>query len=223
MRSGPAALNLGAPVTIKGQAPLLLAIDCSTSACTAALFTPDGALLAQRDELIGRGHAERLVPMIDELLAGRTPTEILVGTGPGSFTGLRVAIAAAHGLAIGWGAALHGMPSLALLAASAPGEEPVVATMAGGHGELFVQSFDRSPFAATSAALNLAPCDAAAAFPAGTPVGSGATTLAEARGETAPATLVPTASAALRLPPALRTLAPAPLYVRAPDAQPRAA
>ncbi len=159
--------------------------------------------------------------MIAELLAGRTPTDILVGVGPGSFTGLRVAIAAAHGLAIGWGATLHGMPSLALLAASAPGDEPVVAAMAGGHGELFVQSFGRTPFAATSAALNLTPRDAASAFPTGTPVGSGATALAEARGATAPANLVPTASAALRLPPALRALAPAPLYVRAPDAQPR--
>ena len=223
MRSGPAALNLDSLQPSQGQAPLLLAIDCSTAACTAALFAPDGALLGARDELIGRGHAERLVPMIDELLEGRIPTAILVGTGPGSFTGLRVAIAAAHGLAIGWGASLHGMPSLALLAASAPGDEPVVAAMAGGHGELFVQSFDRGPFAATSAALNLTPSDAAAAFATGTPVGSGATALADARGETASATQVPTASAALRLPTELRALAPTPLYVRSPDAKPKAA
>jgi tRNA threonylcarbamoyladenosine biosynthesis protein TsaB len=201
--------------------PLLLAIDCSTSACTAALFAPNGVAVGVRDELIGRGHAERLVPMIDELLAeagGTIPTQILVGVGPGSFTGLRVAIAAAHGLAIGWGASLHGMPSLALLAASAPGDEPVVAAMAGGHGELFVQSFDRASFAATSEALNLTPRDAATIFPTGTPVGSGATALAEARGEIATNSLVPTASAALRLPQALRMLTPAPLYVRAPDA-----
>jgi tRNA threonylcarbamoyladenosine biosynthesis protein TsaB len=221
LRAGLAALNLDPRKPLQGQALLLLAIDCSTTACTAALFAPDGALIGARDELIGRGHAERLVPMIEELLAGRTPNQILVGVGPGSFTGLRVAIAAAHGLAIGWNDELHGMPSLALLAASAPGDEPVVAAMAGGHGELFVQSFDRTPFAATSEALNLTPSDAASAFPTGTPVGSGAPALAEARGETAPANLVPTASAALRLPPALRTLSPAPLYVRAPDARPR--
>ncbi len=222
MRSGPAALNLDSLQPSQGQAPLLLAIDCSTAACTAALFAPDGTLVGARDELIGRGHAERLVPMIDELLAevSATPTHILVGVGPGSFTGLRVAIAAAHGLAIGWGADLHGMPSLALLAASAPGDEPVVAAMSGGHGELFVQSFVRTPFATTSEALNLAPRDAASTFPAGTSVGSGATALAEARGQTASAALVPSASAALRLPPALRNLSPAPLYVRAPDARP---
>ena len=215
-------LNL-APSERPGDSALILCFDCSTAACTAALFDADGNLLAARDELISRGHAERLVPMIAELLDGRVPTEIIVGVGPGSFTGLRVAIAAAHGLAIGWDATLHGLPSLALLAASAPGDEPVVAAMSGGHGELFVQAFDRSPFAATSEALNLTPRDAATLFPTGTPVGSGALALAEARGATASPDLVPTASAALRLTPSLRTLAPAPLYIRAPDARPKAA
>ncbi|MEG3153754.1 tRNA (adenosine(37)-N6)-threonylcarbamoyltransferase complex dimerization subunit type 1 TsaB [Sphingomonas sp. RB1R13] len=212
-----------APSERPGDSALILCFDCSTAACTAALFAADGTLIAARDELISRGHAERLVPMIAELLDGRVPSEIVVGVGPGSFTGLRVAIAAAHGLAIGWDATLHGLPSLALLAASAPGNEPVVAAMSGGHGELFVQAFDRSPFAATSAPLNLTPRDAAALFATATPVGSGALALAEARGGTALADLVPTASAALRLPPLLRSLAPAPLYIRAPDARPKAA
>ena len=216
-------LNL-APSERPGDLALILCFDCSTAACTAALFAADGNLLAARDELISRGHAERLVPMIAELLDGRVPTQIIVGVGPGSFTGLRVAIAAAHGLAIGWDATLVGLPSLALLAASAPGDEPVVAAMSGGHGELFVQAFDRSPVAATSEPLNLTPRDAAALFPTGTPVGSGALALAEARGGgTASPDLVPTASAALRLPPSLRSLAPAPLYIRAPDARPKAA
>ena len=206
-----------------GDAKLILAFDCSTAACTAALFATDGALLARRDELIGRGHAERLVPMIDELLAGRSPTDILVGVGPGSFTGLRVALAAAHGLAIGWDAILHGMPSLALLAASAPGDEPIVAALAGGHGELFVQSFDRAPFAATSEVANLAPADAAAAFPAGRAVGSGAAALVEARGSGEALDLVPSARHALRLPPELRTLPAKPQYIRSPDARPKAA
>ncbi|WP_395001487.1 tRNA (adenosine(37)-N6)-threonylcarbamoyltransferase complex dimerization subunit type 1 TsaB [Sphingomonas sp.] len=205
----------------------MLALDSSTAACTAALFADDGTLLGARDEVIGRGHAERLVPMIEELLAdaagGEAPNDILVGVGPGSFTGLRVALAAAHGLAIGWDAILHGMPSLALLAASAPGDEPIVAALAGGHGELFVQSFDRAPFAATSEVANLAPADAAAAFPAGLAVGSGAAALVEARGSGEALDLVPSARHALRLPPELRTLPAKPQYIRSPDARPKAA
>src|SRR5690348_12896898 len=119
---------------------MLLAFDTSSSACTAALFDGSGACVARADELIGRGHAERLVPMISELIEHRRPTHLLVGVGPGSFTGIRVAVAAAHGLAIGWGAKLHGMSSLALLAAGAG--QAAAAAVQGGHGELFVQQFD---------------------------------------------------------------------------------
>ena len=173
--------------------------------------------------MIGRGHAERLVPMIAELLDGRKPDSILVGVGPGSFTGLRVALAAAHGLAIGWGAALTGMPTLALLAASAPGDGPVAAAIAGGHCELFVQSFARAPFAELGAARNLPAQAAAAEARELLVVGSGAAALVAARGSGEANDLLPSARFALRLPPALRSLPPAPLYVRAPDARPRAA
>src|SRR5690348_9714969 len=138
---------------------MLLALDTSSSACTAALF--DGRrCVARADELIGRGHAERLVPMIAELMNGASADQILVGVGPGSFTGIRVAIAAAHGLAIGWGAELTGMSSLALLAAGAAGEGPVAAAVRGGHGELFVQQFDAAS-KPTSELRNLAPAEAA--------------------------------------------------------------
>ena len=116
---------------------MILTIDTSTPACTAALIGPDGTVHAQRDEIIGRGHAERLVPLIAEMIEGHVPTRIIVGTGPGSFTGLRIGIAAAHGLAIGWEVPLAGMSSLALVAAGAPGEGPVAVAVAGGHGELF--------------------------------------------------------------------------------------
>ena len=60
---------------------MLLAFDTSSVACTAALFDGAGACIARRDELIGRGHAERLVPMIAELLDGRQADRILVGIG----------------------------------------------------------------------------------------------------------------------------------------------
>ena len=137
---------------------MILALDTSTAACTAALLERDGTIIASRDELIGRGHAERLVPMIEEMLDGHVPSKILVGVGPGSFTGLRVGIAAAHGMAIGWSVPLTGMNSLALLAASAPpGEGKLAAAMTGGHGELFVQTFNRKKLTATGPILNLTP------------------------------------------------------------------
>ena len=119
---------------------MILAIDTSTAACSAALLGDGGERIAGKDEVIGRGHAERLVTMVAELLDGRRPDRILVGVGPGSFTGIRVGIAAAHGMAIGWDCELSGMSSLALLAAASKGA-PVAAAMAGGHGELFVQEF----------------------------------------------------------------------------------
>jgi tRNA threonylcarbamoyl adenosine modification protein YeaZ len=199
---------------------LILAFDTSTAACTAALLERDGKIVASRDELIGRGHAERLVPMIEEMLDGHVPARILVGVGPGSFTGLRVGIAAAHGMAIGWSIPLSGMNSLSLLAASAPpGEGKVAAAMAGGHGELFVQIIDRKKFIASGPILNDSPQAAAIKVDAPLVVGSGAEALVEARHSGEALNLLPTASRALALPELLRSLECKPIYARAPDAQ----
>lgn len=202
---------------------MLLAIDTATPACTAALFDDDGCLLDRVDVVMSRGHAERLMPLLDALLAGRRASAVLVGCGPGSFTGLRVGIAAAHGLALGWGVPLHGMSTLALLAASVPGEEPVVAALNGGHGELFVQAFDRQPFAGTSDIASLTPAAAAAALGTDLVAGPGAAALVEARGSGQAIDALPTAAAALRLPLSLRSLPPKPIYAREPDAKPKAA
>jgi tRNA threonylcarbamoyladenosine biosynthesis protein TsaB len=202
---------------------MLLAFDTSSAACTAALFDATGACIARADEMIGRGHAERLVPMIDQLMDGRRPTRILVGVGPGSFTGIRVGIAAAHGLAIGWGAELKGMSSLALLAAGAAGTSQVAAAVTGGHGELFVQQFDGATLEPASSLHNATPAEAARATTAALVVGSGATVLVDARGSGEARELWPTASNALKLPEELRTLAPKPVYARAPDARVREA
>lgn len=203
---------------------MILAFDTSTAACTAALMEPDGTVVASRDEVIGRGHAERLVPMIEEMLDGHVPSRILVGVGPGSFTGLRVGIAAAHGMAIGWRVPLAGMNSLALLAASAPpGEGKVAAALAGGHGELFVQSFDRKKMSASGPILNLSPQAAAMKVDAPLVVGSGADALVEARHSGQALAILPSASHALHLPELLRMLECKPIYARAPDARPMAA
>src|SRR5881398_653658 len=138
---------------------MLLAFDTSSAACTAALFD-GGRCIARKDELIGRGHSERLVPMIAELLEGRAATAILVGVGPGSFTGIRVAIAAAHGLAIGWEVELAGISSLALLAAGAEANGDVAAAVLGGHGELFVQQFEAATLGPASELQNATPAEA---------------------------------------------------------------
>jgi tRNA threonylcarbamoyl adenosine modification protein YeaZ len=201
---------------------MLLAFDTSSAACTAALFDGD-VCLARRDELIGRGHAERLVPMIGELLDGRRADRILVGVGPGSFTGIRVAIAAAHGLAIGWDAELVGMSSLALLAAGTSGAAAVAAAVIGGHGELFVQQFDAATAEPTSELRNLAPAEAGAFATAPLVVGSGAKQLIDARGWGEACEAWPSASNALKLPRHLRSMPPKPVYARAPDARAREA
>jgi tRNA threonylcarbamoyl adenosine modification protein YeaZ len=198
---------------------MLLAFDTSSAACTAALFDGAGACVGRKDEIIGRGHAERLIPMIAELMEGRSASRILVGVGPGSFTGIRVAIAAAHGLAIGWGAELKGMSSLALLAAGASGEGRIAAAVLGGHGELFVQEFEAVTLDPASDLRNAAPADAARLVAADLVVGSGAGALVEARGWGEARELMLSAADALRLPESLRSLAPKPVYARAPDAR----
>ena len=202
---------------------MILAFDTSTAACTAALFDGTGRCIANRDEIIGRGHAERLVPMIAELLEDRSVQEILVGVGPGSFTGIRVAIAAAHGMAIGWNAQIAGMSSLGLLAASAKSEAKVAAAMQGGHGELFVQQFDGLACEPAGALLNLSPAAAAKAVDAELIVGSGADQLVKARGWGEARDAWPLAANALKLPENLRNLPPKPIYARAPDARAREA
>ena len=195
---------------------MILAFDTSSSACTAALFDGSGACIASADERIGRGHSERLVPMIAELLDGREADQILVGVGPGSFTGIRVGVAAAHGLAIGWGAKLSGMSSLALFAADIDG--PVAVAVIGGHGELFVQEFDsaREP---ASELRNLVPAAAADETNLPLVIGSGARQLVDARGWGEVGEAWPSAKNALKLPPSLRSLPPKPIYARAPDAR----
>lgn len=121
----------------------ILAIDCATEACSLALFE-DEVLLSARHEILGRGHAEQLVPLIASLPDRGRASRILVSLGPGSFTGVRIGLAAARALGLAWGAQVSGYPTLALVAATARQEqnEAVSVCMAGGHGEWFVQDFD---------------------------------------------------------------------------------
>lgn len=200
---------------------MLLAIDSATAACSAALFER-GRLVAERHEVVGRGHAERLVPMIAELIGTRRPSSILVDCGPGSFTGVRVGLAAAHGLAIGWGIPLAGYSSLAAVAAQAEGEEVTVA-LQGGHGELFVQSFAGDPLRPLDEMRSLRPEEAAFAAAGRLVIGSGAEAVVTARGHGEWRGALPRAADAAGLPEALRSLPPVPIYGRAPDAKPMGA
>jgi tRNA threonylcarbamoyladenosine biosynthesis protein TsaB len=200
------------------SAPLTLVIETASPACSVALIA-GGELIAARDELVGRGHAERLLPMVRELLDGRRPQALLVDCGPGSFTGVRVGLSAAQGLRIGWGLPVAGYSSMALAAAGA-GEDEIAVALHGGHGQLFVQSFRRDPLHPTDALQSLAPKAAAAVIRAPVVAGSGAAALVEARGF-GRATDAPLRAADARLlPDALRSLPPRPIYGRAADARP---
>lgn len=198
---------------------MLLVIDSATAACSAALIGSNEQLLDSRYELVGRGHAERLLPMIEALLEGRVPDAILVDCGPGSFTGTRVGLAAAHGLAIGWDVPLSGFSSLALIAAAAR-EPHVAAALEGGHGELFVQSFGGDPLCPIDPLRSLPAEIAAREIDAPLVVGTGAESLVSARGGGRWLDALPEAADALLLPLSLRSLPPRPIYGRAPDAKP---
>ena len=100
----------------------VLALDTATEACSAALLL--GGDVYQRYEVLGRGHAERLLPMVDELLVEAATTlsaldGIAFGRGPGAFTGVRIAISLAQGLALGTGLPLVPISDLRALGAAA--------------------------------------------------------------------------------------------------------
>lgn len=206
----------------------LLAIDTATAACSAALIL-DGAVLAEDHAAVGRGHAERLAPMIAALLARHAdvqPSGVLVDCGPGSFTGVRVGLATALGLGLGWGVPVVGLSSTALTAAALFAEErdapACVVALAGGHGELFVERFGRDPFRSLAPLASLAPAVAAAVAHEALVVGSGAEALVAARASGEARPHLPAASAARLLGPAWH-LPPRPIYGRPPDARPIAA
>ena len=197
---------------------MILVIDSATAACSVALLD-GGEVVAELYEEIGRGHAERLLPMIGDLLGTRRPSSILVDCGPGSFTGVRVGVAAAHGLAIGWQVPLAGYSSMAILAAGADTGELAVALI-GGHGQLFVQSFRNAPLEPTDELRSLTPAEAAAGTAAELVLGSGADALVSARGHGKAVPALPRAAFAALLPDALKSLPARPIYGRAPDARP---
>jgi tRNA threonylcarbamoyl adenosine modification protein YeaZ len=200
-----------------------LVIDSASEACSVALLEA-GAVVDYRHEIIGRGHAERLVPLIADLADGGRADAIVAGCGPGSFAGVRIGVAAARALALGWQVPVHGFSTLALVAASASdaiaAAGGALVVMEGGHGQWFVQPFaaDLSP---RNAFRSLLPDDAVRLGDE-LVVGNRAEPFVARRGSGRALTMLPDARAFLRLPPAALIDGPSPIYGRAPDAKPMA-
>jgi tRNA threonylcarbamoyladenosine biosynthesis protein TsaB len=218
----------------------ILALDTSMDACSAAVLRrfDSGQDLFVRRETMARGHAEALMPMVAAVMAEASLPfaaldVIAATTGPGSFTGVRIAIAAARGLALVTSAKLFGTDSLTVMAKGATEDfrgEPFAVAVDARRGMLYIGLYDGEA-RKLKGPLLLSPAEAAAMLPATLhrAVGSGAPFLAEAaarRGlsvEADLAELQPSASALAMIAdeggetsPTLR-----PLYLRPPDAKPQ--
>jgi tRNA threonylcarbamoyl adenosine modification protein YeaZ len=203
-----------------------LVIETATAACSVALIDT-GAVVASAHEVVGRGHAERLLPMIVDLPGGGRADAILVDCGPGSFTGIRVGIAAARGLGLGWGVPVRGFSSMPLVAAAAYATGgaiagPLAVLLEGGHGEVFMQTFHGPPVQIHGPLESLSPADAHRKLDGMHAVGDGLRWLGFDDPRAAPPGALPNAADLILLPADLTNLAPRPIYGRAPDAKPMA-
>jgi tRNA threonylcarbamoyl adenosine modification protein YeaZ len=217
----------------------VLAIDTALEACSAAVLdTGLGTIAAHESLPMVRGHAEALLPLIARVLdrAGLDFAQldrIAVTTGPGSFTGLRVGIAAARGIALASAKPAVGLSTLAAFAApfiAADDTLPVVVAIDARHDHVYLQVF--GPGGRTLVAPRLASLrEALRASATGAPrvVGTAAKILAGVwpSGERAPSVVeqrqAPDIDWVARLGAAAvdTGVSPKPLYLRAPDAQPQ--
>jgi len=220
----------------------ILALDTSMGACGAAVLTADGGIIA-REERMARGHAEALLPMVAEVMAEAgldfAKLDLIAATlGPGSFTGVRIAIAAARGLALVSGTKLWGTDSLTVMAKAAltsgaveTGAKPFGVAVDARAGMIYFGLYTNDGGKLDGPVLVTAG-DAVASLPEGVAVvvGSGAEAVAAAarqRGRKVQAMLPELEPSAVALAmlardagetlPSLR-----PLYLRPPDARPQA-
>jgi len=217
----------------------ILALDTSLGACSAAVLRSAGprqlrTLYAEME----RGHAEALMPMAEEVLAqaeiGPRDLDLIASTlGPGSFTGVRIAIAAARGLALVTDAKLFGTDSLSVMARAALGAGlvpggPFAVAVDARRGMLYFGLYDESARKLEGPLLT-APEDAAKLLPRRLQraVGSGAQMLAVAAGGRAVEATLPSlqpsaaALADMALEGGWTSATLRPLYLRPPDAKPQ--
>lgn len=179
------------------QGPIL-AFDTSAAHCAAALLDADGVLLARQGEAMARGQAERLMPLLEALLARsglgwRDLGALAVGVGPGNFTGIRIAVSAARGLALGLGIPAHGISGFDALTLDRPDH---AAVLPAPRGQVWLRRPGQAPELAATAPREVALAEM------GDPA-----ELAEAIARVALARPLPDAP-------------PAPLYLRPADAAP---
>jgi len=216
----------------------VLAIDTALAVCAAAIFESDGGtILAREAQTMARGHAEALMPLVARVMdaAGAefaTLDRVAVTVGPGSFTGLRVGISAARGIALAAGKPAVGVATLAAYAAPHIAHEDgaaVLAAVDARHDHVYLQMFASSGRTLTGPRLaTIADAVAAGIAAPVRLVGSGAQLVAAAWPADQPAPLLvdvqpaPAIEWVARLGAAAASdAAPRPLYLRAPDARPQ--
>jgi tRNA threonylcarbamoyladenosine biosynthesis protein TsaB len=219
---------------------LILAIDTALDACAAAVLdTDNNKMIAQESQAMKRGHAEALMPLVARVMkesgiAFADLDRIAATTGPGSFTGLRVGLAAARGIALAANKPVVGITTLTAYVAphvSEHGEHPIIAAIDARHDHVYLQvvAGHGEPLV-TPRVAPIAEALAASRFGAPQLVGNAATLLAERWPSDAPAPvkvdqqaapdIVWVAWLAAAVDPNMATARP--FYLRAPDAKPPA-
>jgi tRNA threonylcarbamoyladenosine biosynthesis protein TsaB len=209
----------------------VLSLDTCLGACSVAVCDGD-RVLARISETMARGHQERLAPMVQEVMAQAeigfdAVDRIGVTVGPGSFTGLRVGLAFAKGLALALDRPCIGLSVLETLAAQAARPGFVAACLDAHRGQVYLQAFvdgraamapDVLPIETAAARLiELYPGGPAALVGSGAPLVHSALPEAVAEPDALPDPVAIAALAAKAKPP---FAPPRPLYLRAPDARP---
>lgn len=207
---------------------IILALDTALNACSVALVE-DGQVLARQSEPMMRGHQERLALMVQEVMAKAglafcALDRVAVTVGPGSFTGLRVGIAFAKGLALALDRPCIGIGSLQALAASVPSKGLVAAVIDGRRGQLYLQAFidGHSVMAPDALSPEVAAARLGELWQGGavTLVGPGAFALADIFAQAVVMELPAADPAAIAQQARIAPIVPPkPLYLRAPDAK----